>query len=414
MIQETPEHIFLVIFSAVLQGTSIYLILKSYICRYQKSHWFSILFISTEIIHKMFRAAAFYWVPTEIWAVEYFIYNACLFLLIICLLKGNLWYHLGNMFCGYSIFNLVGTVGLLGVLYLISGFDFEAVVHAMSYGELDYTGWFLISVMICTYISKKICDVFLKIKHKRVEHFKVIQAFIWIMMGFFTSFEMVFVGIIVFVVLVFICISDQKKKYRRLLDEFAQINRMNGEYTGRLEEMAKVRHDISNHLTAVDMTEHYRNDIIGSIVYVEVYTGIRALDCLLEYKFQICRNEKIKISIEGCVLSDYPVKVYDWVSIFSNLLDNAIEACKNVERRQDRFIRIEMQGEGKQLLLRVINSKNPSPQSGVHEMEKMQDPYKDKRGLGLSIVREILDGYHGEMKIKNEGKIFAVEIGFHK
>lgn len=414
MMQETPEHIFLVIFSAVLQGTSIYLILKSYICKYQKSYWFSVLFISTEIIHKMFRAAAFYWVPTEIWAIEYFIYNVCLFLLIMCLLKGNLWYHLGNIFCGYSIFNLVGTVGLLGVLYLLSGLNFEAAVHAMNYGELDYTGWFFISVIVCTYISKKICDIFLKIKHKRVERFKAVQAFIWIMIGFFTSFEMVFIGIVAFVVLVFICISDQKRKYRKLLDEFAQLNRMNREYTGRLDEMSKVRHDISNHLAAVELTEYYRGDIIEKIAYVEAYTGIRTLDCLLEYKFQICRSEKIKVSVKGCELSDQPVTVYDWVSIFSNLLDNAIEACKSVERKQDRFIRIEMREEEKRMLLRVINGKNPAAEKMVEGEKEMSDPYKDKRGLGLSIVREILDGYHAEIKIENEENIFTVEIGFVK
>lgn len=414
MIQETPEHIFLVIFSAVLQGTSIYLILKSYICKYQKSYRFSILFVSLEILHKMFRASCFYWIPTEFWAVEYFIYNVCLFLLIICLLKGNLWYHLGNIFCGYAIFNLVGTVGLLGVLYLISGFDFEAAVYAMNYGEWDYTGWFFVSVLACAYISKKICDVFLKIKHKRVEHFKVIQGFIWIMIGFFTNFEMVFVGIIVFVILAFICIADQRQKYRQLKNEFARLNRMNEEYTGKLDEMSKVRHDISNHLVASDMAEHYRDDIIESIAYVEAYTGIRALDCLLEYKFQICKKEKIKVSIEGCELSDYPVKVYDWVSIFSNLLDNAIEACKNVERRQERFIRIEMQEKGERMLLRVVNSKTPTSQSGVHETEKMQDPYKDKRGLGLSIVKEVLENCHAEMKIKNAEKVFTVEAVFKK
>ncbi len=414
MIQETPEHIFLVIFSAVLQGTSIYLILKSYICKYQKSHWFSILFISMEIIHKMFRAAAFYWVPTEIWAVEYFIYNACFFLLIICLLKGNLWYHLGNMFCGYSIFNLVGTVGLLGVLYLLSGFDFETAVHAMNYGKLDYMGWFLISVMICTYISKKICDIFLKIKHKRVERFKIIQAFVWIMMGFFTSFEMVFIGIVVFVILVIICIADQRQKYRQLSEEFAQLNRMDREYSGKLEEMSKVRHDISNHLTAVDMTEHYRNEIIENIAYVENYTGIKTLDCLLEYKFQICKNEKIKISIKGCELSTYPVTVYDWVSIFSNLLDNAIEACRNVERRQERFIRVEMHEKEEQVVVRIVNSKIPTLEERTAEEKAFSDVYKDKRGLGLKIVRETAERNRGEVRIENGEKIFSVEIVFKK
>lgn len=410
MIQETWEHIFLVIFSAVLQGTSIYLILKAYLCKYQKSCWYSVLFIGTEIIHKMFRSVTFYWITTEIWTMEYFIYNTCFFLLIICLLKGNFWFHLGNIFCGYSIFNLAGTVGLLGVLYIISGFDFEAAVYAMNYGELAYTGWFFLFVVICAYISKKICDVFLRIKNKRVEHFKIIQALIWIGIGFFTSFEMVFVGIIAFVVLGFICIYDQRKKYKKLSDEFAGLDRMNREYTGRLEEMYRVRNDISNHLTAVDMTEHFQKDIIEKIAYVEAYTGIRTLDCLLEYKFQICRSEKIKVSVKGCELAVCPVTVYDWVCIFSNLLDNAIEACKNVEQRQERFIEVEMRADREGIGIKIVNSKSPASEEMTAEKKTSTDLYKDQRGLGLGIVRETVERGHGEIRIEDGKKVFAIEI----
>lgn len=134
----------------------------------------------------------------------------------------------------------------------------------------------------------------------------------------------------------------------------------------------------------------------------------------MEYKLQICRNERIKVSVEGCELSDYPIKVYDWVSIFSNLLDNAIEACKKVERRQERFIRIEMREEEKGMLLRVINSKNPAAEKMMAGEKELSDPYKDKRGLGLSIVREILDGYQAELKVENEERLFKAEIVFRK
>ncbi len=414
MMQETPEHVFLVIFNSVLQGTSIYLILRSYLHKYQKSYWFSIFIVGTEILHKIFRAMVFYWVSKEVWALEYFLYNLCLFLLIIFLLKGNPWRHLRNIFCGYFIFNLVGTVSTLSVLYVISGFDLDAAVYAMSYGNIEYTGWVFLNVIACIYISKKICETFLKIKHKWVEYFKIIQAFIWIMVGFSTNFEMVFVGIVAFVILVIICIADQRRKYRQLINEYAQLDQMNRDYTGKLEEMSKVRHDISNHLAAADITEHYRDDIIGNIAYVEDYTEIRALDCLLEYKIQICREEKIGISVEGCKLSDYPVKVYDWVGIFSNLLDNAIEACKDVERAQDRFIRIEMENREAMLMIRIVNSKNPMLQEKPGDQKELKDPYKDKRGLGLAIVRETTADNHAIMKAEDKGTLFEVEIDFPK
>ena len=141
MIQETPEHIFFTIFSSLLQGTGIYLVLKSYICKYQKSYWFSFLFISIEILHRIFRPMATYWkLSDRIWCLEYIVYLAVFFLIVQMLLRGNLWHHLGNLFCGYLIFNLVGTTSLLGVLYLVSGFNFDAVIYTMHYGNIEHIG----------------------------------------------------------------------------------------------------------------------------------------------------------------------------------------------------------------------------------------------------------------------------------
>ena len=264
------------------------------------------------------------------------------------------------------------------------------------------------------YICKKIMDIFFEIRYRNIEFFKRLQALIWVFAGFTTSFEMVFVGIIVFVILGFICISDQRQNYSQLQNEFVQLNQMKKEYVEKIEEIAKVRHDISDHLALTKIREDYKDDITVHAAYAENYTGIRILDCLLESKIQICRSEKIKVSVKDCELSDQPVTVYDWVSIFSNLLDNAIEACKSVERKQDRFIRIEMREEEKRMLLRVINGKNPAAEKMVEGEKEMSDPYKDKRGLGLSIVREILDGYHAEIKIENEENIFTAEIVFRK
>ena len=415
MIQETPEHIFFTIFSSLLQGAGIYLVLKSYICRYQKSYWFSFLFISIEILHRIFRPMATYWkLSDRIWCLEYIVYLAVFFLIVQMLLRGNLWHHLGNLFCGYLIFNLVGTTSLLGVLYLVSGFNFDAVIYTMHYGNIEHIGPVFFSGVCCIYICKKIMDIFFEIRYRNIEFFKRLQALIWVFAGFTTSFEMVFVGIIVFVILGFICISDQRQNYSQLQNEFVQLNQMKKEYVEKIEEIAKVRHDISDHLALTKIREDYKDNITVHAAYAENYTGIRILDCLLESKIQICRSEKIKVSVKGCELSDYPVTVYDWVSIFSNLLDNAIEACKSVERKQDRFIEVKMREEGDRTVIRITNSKNSAAEIMPAGKKELPDPYKDKRGLGLSIVRETVERNQGKIRIEDTEKAFSVEIIYKK
>lgn len=410
--QETPGHIMLGIFSAVCQSTAILYVLRSYVRKYQKSYWFSVLFVGIEFAHRLFRTVTYYWIPAAGWNTEYFMYIAAVFLIVHLLLRGNLWRNLGNIYCGYNIFNLIGTVSGIGMFYLVEGFDLDAAIYVMNRGRPEYAGYFLLLIIFNGYISKKICDVFFKINDKRIEWFKLIHIFVWIYMGSSTSFELLFVGIIVFAILGFICISDQKKKYGQLREEFARLKEMNGEYTEKLKEISKVRHDISNHLTAAQIGEGLRDDVTANIAYVEAYTGIKTLDCLLEYKLQICRKEKIKTYIKSCDISDYPVSVYDWVGIFSNLLDNATEACKSMGRGQERFIGIGIFEEKDQMVIKVANSKSPVTDKKDGNKNRISDPYKDQRGLGIEIVRETVERNQGELVVEDAGILFMAEIIF--
>lgn len=192
----------------------------------------------------MFRSINFYWMPVEIWTVEYLVYNIGMVLLFIFLFKGKVLRHMGNVLSGYLLYQVIGTITLIGILYIIHGFDLEKSAYVMNWASPEYFELFLLSNVICIYLARCICNVFFEIRVKWVEWFKLLLACVSVVEGFNTKFENALISLIAFIILVLICCVDQERKYKKVVGEFKQLNRINAEQNKKIEEMSRIRHDI--------------------------------------------------------------------------------------------------------------------------------------------------------------------------
>lgn len=86
------------------------------------------------------------------------------------------------------------------------------------------------------------------------------------------------------------------------------------------------------------------------------------------------------------------MKTIDITTLFGNLIDNAITACKDV--RENRHIGIHIKEFKEMLSIRIENSiAVPVPISGGKiEMER-----KGKKGIGLLNVQRCIDKYEGRL-----------------
>ena len=64
---------------------------------------------------------------------------------------------------------------------------------------------------------------------------------------------------------------------------------------------------------------------------------IRSLDTVLNYMLQRAVDKKIQLNVKVVVPSDLKLSAYDMNIIFGNLLENAIEAQKDVKKSKHRF-----------------------------------------------------------------------------
>ena len=196
-----------------------------------------------------------------------------------------------------------------------------------------------------------------------------------------------------------------KKQVENQIFHYEALNEMRNDYHS-------FRHDYINHMQCIralisanknSEAEEYINNLSkSSIISNHSYeTGNHILDAIIADKTLVAERSDIKIEVNG-VFTDKFDSV-DLCIIFSNLLDNAIEACLNLSGSSIITIDMKLQ-QGYQ----YIAIRNPYIQNtNVQLMTTKQD--KTHHGFGLSNVRNAVKRHDGELLITQDD-LFTVEM----
>ncbi len=192
-----------------------------------------------------------------------------------------------------------------------------------------------------------------------------------------------------------------------LEQEEHSLNQYVEEAKARYEETKSFRHDIKNHIAVVrellqkcesEQALNYILDMedITEELSFPCATNNPVADILVGNKLGIAKSMDIDVC---CSLRlPYPcfVRDIDFGIILSNALDNAIHACKGMDKAAEKFIRVTGQVQGDFILLEIENS--------------FQGKGAFQRGTGLSNINKVAEKYHGTMSIKTQGRLFALSV----
>jgi two-component system sensor histidine kinase AgrC len=204
--------------------------------------------------------------------------------------------------------------------------------------------------------------------------------------------------------------ANQRLKHR--LELMRQQNECIHQYYEDLEknycQSRKIIHDIRNHINALEQsqkleqTQKYFEDVhlMLNALGLRFYTDNRMLNIVLNDKLKSLEAEQVECSVGGIDL--HFLSDIDITTIFSNLLDNAIEAC---EKKQEFWIKIKGDQIHDFLVIKLQNS-----YSGKYEQGSSLK--QGHEGLGLENVRKTLEKYHGELKIESRENIFSATLVF--
>lgn len=187
----------------------------------------------------------------------------------------------------------------------------------------------------------------------------------------------------------------------------------------RLENMRRTKHDIRHHAVLLQQIRD-SGDISALDDLISMYTKQNRLDeplifcenetvnVVLALYSETAHNNGISFSIKADIPKDIFVSRNDLVVMFGNLLENASDACNDVEK--ERFIQLNAAytdtPSGKHCLsLSVKNS------CGAVDCDNEGTFHSTKHagdGIGISSVRSITEKYCGTCSFTPEDGVFTV------
>ena len=200
-----------------------------------------------------------------------------------------------------------------------------------------------------------------------------------------------------------------------------------GEFHSMLQTMRSIRHDFINHIQVIqgllkigreDRAVEYVNSLTNEIESIELPIKVLnpALLILLQSKWVRAQNDKVDMHL---LVDDHhfqKIKSIDLIKILSNLIDNAFDATLLL-LESERFINIEVKSTQAMYMFQV---ENLGPAIPVELRDKIfiagfstkEERRGVPRGDGLSIVKEVVTRYRGEIDVQSNknSTTFIVKI----
>lgn len=126
----------------------------------------------------------------------------------------------------------------------------------------------------------------------------------------------------------------------------------------------------------------------------------KVVDAILYNKALLAKSKHVPFHIMALLPEEIAIDPVDIMCIFTNLLDNAIDANMKLEE-QKRYIRIETKLEANYLVVKVENAKLSTETVLVEKHSTTKDD-KTNHGLGLSFVKSTCDKLDGSLSIENQ------------
>lgn len=233
-----------------------------------------------------------------------------------------------------------------------------------------------------------------------------------------------FVLILNFAVFYGIFHRKKARRYRALSENYRQ--QFNAEYSyfkkykREQKNIAGFRHDWNNHLFVLtsmfekgeyERAKDYLEALASKNKIAEsgILTGNEIVDMILNAKQEKLSREKIAVTCSGGLEQLQFLEPVDCCILFSNLIDNAIEA--NCKCEADRYIAIQVCSAAGALVIAIENKMNGTPKQ---ENARLVTTKKDGElhGIGTQNAFEIIKKYHGEYKIVTKKNNFGIRILF--
>ena len=220
-----------------------------------------------------------------------------------------------------------------------------------------------------------------------------------------------------FTVFVLAVANQTWKEKEQLNKEYLSALEEHYRYLGKKEEETKkFRHDVRNHLYTLDELVRqgreeeyhcYMKEIFGILESpsYHVDTGNSVVDAIINQYAVTFREEEITLTLEGHLPVDCFVASFDLCVLFSNMLQNALEAVRKWEKKE---IKILLRYDDYGIFIHEENTYDTVIIKHNHLVTNKED--STIHGIGSINMRESIEKYSGTMEYTAKNHWFGVTI----
>ncbi len=207
--------------------------------------------------------------------------------------------------------------------------------------------------------------------------------------------------------------------YQQLKEETEERKFQEEEIRSLHQNIRRIKHDMKNHFMVLasylasedyNSARAYSSEILDKLNTMNSYveTGNSLMNYIVNKKFQVAREQGIRIKAEIENLAFSKMKSVDFSALLTNLLDNAIEA----EIREKEGIRELNLVITKKQGYEAICVKNRIEHSVLKRNPDLQSVKDDaaNHGIGVSRIKEIVEIYNGIYDIYEDDGFFCVSV----
>ena len=188
---------------------------------------------------------------------------------------------------------------------------------------------------------------------------------------------------------------------------------------GRVREEAAQRHEAAHNLAAMDAMLQER-DWEGLRGFLSRWkeeantsspplTGNYAMDAILQDAAKNAKRLGAAFTAEALVPKELPLPYQDLCPLLMNLLDNALEACAQVEDPAKRFVRFRAAMQQGFLAIKCENSYRGPIQTDGHGRPLTTKADPESHGFGIPKMTAIAEKYHSILDVRYTDDTFLVQ-----
>lgn len=303
--------------------------------------------------------------------------------------------------------------------------SYDSIIYSLLNNILSY---YIAYIVILTFYHEKL----------DIKFFKIISVLIFLyftltfivdnpVLFLIVSIGRTYIFTVVISIIALICFDRMQTKYEKdkhlqesIIQNLEKEKEFNQQREQQQKEIRKINHNLNNILIILQShleKEEYEEakDYIEQNLktHVEAYqalthTGIAAIDGALNAHIQSIKEKGIQYDEDiSKILHLGSIVPGDLALIISLALDNAKEACENIEG--EKHISLKLQSKQTHVILYIENSIPEGSHPSFHKTSK-----KDKiaHGFGVSSIKEMAERYHGEAKyeVKHDQVILRVVL----